>query len=357
MSTRLGVVAAGRINNFDFIRFLAALLVIFSHSFPLTGSTEPLLAFSHNTFSFGGFAVATFFMLSGFLITKSYQKSTNTFSYFYSRFLRIYPALICLVLITLFIIGPLLTTDSLSAYFKNKHTYEYLINLSSLRKKLELPGVFINNPLRQVNGCLWTLPHEMLCYCLVAIFGLCIRKRFLEFAVLLVMAIFVFRPYLFFDIEFYHHLFYFVCGSVFFLLKDRIVLKRSTAIICIFLCFLNFRFTYIKSLAVIIHGCSFTYVLFYFSFLKSTYLKDFAKNGDFSYGLYLWGFPVQQFLIGNLNVYNSYLNFALSAIITLVLAFLSWHLIEKTALKFKKAKSSHESAIQPDRKEWVPEMV
>ena len=106
----------GRNNNFDFIRFAAALSVVFSHAFDLSGNkyAEPLRQLKGDVLSIGNIAVATFFIISGFLINQSFVRSSNVASYFYSRTLRIYPALIAVTLISVFLIWPLLTIFTIS---------------------------------------------------------------------------------------------------------------------------------------------------------------------------------------------------------------------------------------------------
>lgn len=334
MNVRLGAVMSKKENNFDFIRFLAAVGVIFSHSYPLTGAlNEPLIILSNNKFTIGSIAVTSFFILSGFLITKSYVNSKSTLLYFRARALRIYPALICVVLITVFFIGPLVYSSSPVEYFQNKKNYVYLINLTSLRHFSS--SLFLNNPLPQVNGCLWTLPHEMLCYCMVPIVGACVKRRFVEFLFLSLLTASLFSTYILFNVDFYLNLFCFACGSSIFLLRNRIVLKHSVAVVCFALTVINMRFNPTKSLAFMINAMTFSYVLFYLSYLKPTYFKNFAKKGDFSYGIYLWGFLIQQLIIFQFDILSPGLNFIVSTLITLPIAFVSWHLIEKQALKLK----------------------
>ena len=89
--------ASGRNNNFDFIRFVAASLVIFSHAYRLAtgrGDIEPLVLFSGSQIWFGHLAVIIFFVISGFLIAQSYERSSNVIVYFWARALRIIPALV-----------------------------------------------------------------------------------------------------------------------------------------------------------------------------------------------------------------------------------------------------------------------
>lgn len=163
---------SGRINNFDVLRYFAAVLVIYSHSYPLTGkSIEPLALLSKGQWTFGGVAVAIFFVISGFLVSNSFERST-VLQYTVNRFLRIFPGLFMAVLLSVFVLGPLFTSLEISEYFSNNLTYSYLNNSLLLSVQYVLPGMFETNLYpNAVNGSIWTIPYEILGYILVAIIG------------------------------------------------------------------------------------------------------------------------------------------------------------------------------------------
>ncbi|MDY6969909.1 MAG: acyltransferase [Spirochaetota bacterium] len=162
-------------NNFDFIRFIASFFVILSHSFPLSygnNQNEPLRLLTGNV-TLGSVGVYIFFIISGFLITISFVRSKNLLIYFINRILRIYPAVILVVLLTVFVFGPILTQYSISEYFSNTQTYKYLFTATVFDVRYNLPGVYKNNPFSStLNGSLWTLRFELVMYIAVAIFGL-----------------------------------------------------------------------------------------------------------------------------------------------------------------------------------------
>jgi peptidoglycan/LPS O-acetylase OafA/YrhL len=119
-------------------------------------------------------AVNVFFVLSGYLVTRSLLGHNDILDYILARALRIYPALIVLVLLTVFVLGPLTTTLALDDYFNTRSVYGYLVYdsvaLSLFHTRFELPGVFENLPYAGiVNGSLWNLPWEMLMYGLLAV--------------------------------------------------------------------------------------------------------------------------------------------------------------------------------------------
>ena len=150
----------------DIIKLLAAVMVILSHSFHLSSNTlDPVESLTNGFLTFGGLAVAIFFTYSGYYVSKSLKK--NDKKYIGKRAKRIFPELIIVVLITIFIIGPIFTTKTMSEYFLNFRTYFYLLN-AILIPYHNLPGVFLNNCYGPtVNGALWTLPVEFFCYILL----------------------------------------------------------------------------------------------------------------------------------------------------------------------------------------------
>jgi len=173
MSIPLSDYTISRNNNFNLIRFIAAVLVLFSHSFALVlgvADTEPLVVLVGMTA--GTIAVDVFFIASGFLITSSYVARNNLLTFFWARLLRIYPALIISVLFCVFVLGPLFTKNNLDDYLSDSQTYRYLVKNAILFFGVEyrLPGVFLDLPYAAiVNGSLWTLPYEVRLYVILAL--------------------------------------------------------------------------------------------------------------------------------------------------------------------------------------------
>lgn len=153
----------GHMNNFDFLRFFAAAMVIYCHSFALgTGrfDKEPMFVYSCGQFHFGTLAVVIFFIMSGFLVTMSFDRSISAGSFFYNRVLRIFPGLVFVVIVTAFLLGPFVSSLPLHEYFTNSHTYSYLMTITLRGHSAHdfLPGVLSRNILpNTVNGSLWTL--------------------------------------------------------------------------------------------------------------------------------------------------------------------------------------------------------
>ncbi len=155
----------GKRNNFDLIRLSAAVLVLFSHSYPLSArTTEPLQSFTGYD-TFGTLAVEVFFLISGLLITKSWMDTPHAGDFIRKRFLRIFPAFAAVTLLSVFALGPVFTQIPLKEYFSSRLTWSYLGNPFMLPTRYSLPGVFESNPYpAAVNGSIWSLPLEILMY-------------------------------------------------------------------------------------------------------------------------------------------------------------------------------------------------
>jgi peptidoglycan/LPS O-acetylase OafA/YrhL len=171
VEANLESVISGRENNLNIIRLFAAFMVLFSHAFILSGSNEPITLFYNETY--GVFGLDIFFVMSGFLITQSYLRTHNPAHFIWSRALRIFPALFCVVTLTAFVLGPLVTTLPLDAYITNPRTYSYLLTLTLYIGPNSLPGVFPHNPFAfAVNGSLWMLKYMVAFYALVLFLGI-----------------------------------------------------------------------------------------------------------------------------------------------------------------------------------------
>ncbi|MFZ3590399.1 acyltransferase family protein [Bacillus sp. DJP31] len=323
-----------RKNNLDIIRFIAASLVLFSHAYPLTtgnNGSEPFAIFTKGQMTFGEFAVSIFFVISGFLITQSFERSKDPIYYIKARTLRIFPGLVFCVLLSTFIVGPILTDLSLIDYFKNRETYDYLKTITLYWVQYDLPGVFESNIWPgAVNGSLWTLWYEFFFYIVVVVLGVTrlLDKRF-------VLLCFFLSTVLYFLGKggLYTDLFrYFSAGMVFYLFRSQIKLNGWLALVSFVTLLLTAQLGYFVY-SFTIFGA---YLLFYLAFETRLRMHNFGKFGDFSYGIYIYAFPVQQVVVYLFNDQITPLgNFLFSFPITLIFAILSWYAIEKRALKYK----------------------
>src|SRR5262249_48958743 len=149
----------------------AATLVLIDHSDPLTGRPGHPGPFGYETL--GGFAVAVFFIISGFLVAASWERAPRVGAFMLKRALRIIPAYAVVIAFAVLVLVPLVTDLTLRAYFHDRLTWGYFRSLSFVEVWYSLPGVFAHNayPLA-VNGSIWTLPIEVAMYIALAAFGL-----------------------------------------------------------------------------------------------------------------------------------------------------------------------------------------
>ncbi|MFM7726993.1 MAG: acyltransferase family protein, partial [Flavobacteriales bacterium] len=179
-------------NNLDAIRLFAALFVLIGHAPAMLYnegySWDPINElFGLRIQTLG---VCIFFVVSGFLVSRSWQERSSIRGFILSRVLRIFPALIIVVALSVFVLGPCLTTLSISDYFLSPVTLKYLQNVSLYRMYYYLPGVFEGNPHPgSVNGSLWTLPYEFTCYLLLMTLGIikALKNRLVALLIILVI--------------------------------------------------------------------------------------------------------------------------------------------------------------------------
>lgn len=335
--------AEGRHNNFDLIRFVAATLVIISHSFAAAGGhTEPGIGSN----SLGTIGVYVFFTISGFLVTRSWLLHPRVSAFIGKRLLRILPGLAGATLFVLFIIGPIFTTLPLKQYFKDPLTLLYIGNIGIFSLNYNLPGVFTHNSFaNNVNGSIWTLPHEFIAYIGIGFagaFGL-LKKRppvVWSYALVLIasyvlISIFKNTALYVLDLQlapFFHMIPFFVIGSLLYIHRDKIPLSELWALIATILLVVSPHIHgqyYIRLLVI-------PYLVIFLALIPTRYARQFGRYGDFSYGIYIYGWTVQQSIeaiskeaIGPLHM------LAYTFPITLLLAIASWYVIEKPFLKLK----------------------
>ena len=331
-------------NNLDSLRLLGAGAVLFSHSWPIgMGKPYPTIF----DIPIGRIGVYLFFFISGLLITQSATRSKSAKVFFINRALRIYPGLIACVLLTAIILGPLASNLNVIEYFSNKETWLYLQNMSGVKLEANLPGVFNNNHLKTVNGSLWTLPYEIACY---FIFYLIAKQKSKTASLILLASIFTCAtvqllsdsgtnlPFANQHTERLSRLLIpFSIGS---LLATHSKLNERNSIIIVSLAslmLLAWSKNSIHEIATIIATCSLTTLI---AFHTPKFNLTPIKWGDFSYGLYIYAFPVQQVLSQALHPQSSreIAAYIITSIaITTIIARISWIFIEKPALKLKPA--------------------
>lgn len=339
-------------NSFDILRHIFATLVIVAHAYILflgaTGDMD-IITKTLKTVSLGHISVIGFFVISGFLITQSMLNSKNYFDYFFKRILRIYPALIVAICLSAFVIGPLVTNLPWDSYLHSGVKAYVLNNLNLIGNTAYTIGdVFNSNPYPSaINGSLWTIKHEVAAYVMVALlsfFTILKHKKITLVLTLILFIVAILKPVIDFGSIglkvgvlteykwFFELMFYFMLGTVMYLYKDKIIMSPKFFLLaCIVFCCGIF----INKIDIVIYF-TFPYIVIYLSTLKTIFQTK--KIGDFSYGLYIYAFPIQQLLVYYLknHIHNIYVYILLSIICTLIVSVFSWFLVEKPFLSLKK---------------------
>lgn len=347
MSIKLSACAKGKDNNLNLIRIAAAFSVLLTHCFVLvTGSpdSEPLRMSLGVTL--GSVAVDIFFITSGFLVTGSLLSKKSLIDFALARALRIFPALIAMVTLTIGL-GALLSSLPLYAYIQNSETGHYFLKCATLVSGVtySLPGVFKNNPYQGiVNGSLWTMPFEIKMYGILALtWGLSSLARqkdawpFKLMTSLSVVASGAFIIYRHFESSsappFSTLFFMFFTGSVYCIFKDHVQL--SSKVFWLLLMAVAFAANINKDLFFLAYTFSVSYLLLYIAYVPSGFVRKYNDFGDYSYGIYIYAFPVQQAIADLMPGVQVVSMLLMSSAITFLLAFMSWHLIEKRVLLMK----------------------
>uniref|UniRef100_A0AAU2JNW9 Acyltransferase n=1 Tax=Streptomyces sp. NBC_00049 TaxID=2903617 RepID=A0AAU2JNW9_9ACTN len=366
----LGELYSPRANSFGVLRLVLASSVVLSHVWPLGwGPLDPLWRYSGQQTDVGKMAVIGFFVLSGFMITGSGARSTSG-RYAWHRALRILPGLWGSLLVSTLIILPALyyyLHGSVGGYWNHPEgPFSYLKGMwnTSISTHWDISGVLSEGKARGtnfdpgVNGALWSLKYEIFCYVMVGVLaaaGALTRARKLVPLSAAALGILILRDWITHSslrgipgdmksvvqvpllgdmgVHFIVHLcFVFLIGATFQLYKDRIPVNDGLAAIC----------------AVVLGGTLLFGGVFVFGYPAFAYLllwlavrlpRPFHKVGrkrDYSYGIYIYGFTVEQALaLLGYAKYGKVGFLVLAAAGTLVLAALSWHLIEAPAMKLK----------------------
>lgn len=341
-----------RDNNFNLIRFFSAFLVLFSHHFVLTNTVANVEPFAYLGMTLGGIAVDVFFITSGLLITAGYYASKNLLSFARARVLRIYPALIISVLFCILVVGPIFTQLPLNDYFSDPLTLKFLKRNSLLINDISynLPGTFTENHVKNaVNGSLWSLPYEVKMYAILPFIliltGIVSQQLnitwFAKYFVLLLtitaVLIDTLNQHNGVTDQFTRLFSLFFIGVTFYLWRHTINLSWKIFCLCFLVLILASNSSKYFSVAYLF---CLPYLLIFLAYIPSGFIRNFNNIGDYSYGIYIYAFPVQQSLVAMKLELSGATIFLLTCIITLTLAVISWHCVEKPALKFKNRASS-----------------
>ena len=319
-----------RSNNLNFLKFVASLAVIISHAYPLSKGEETvdfLLQVSGQTLGLGGVAVAVFFVSSGFFVSKSIERKNDTIVYLKARLKRLLPPLWFMLIVVILICAVGFTTLSISDYFFNTQFLKYCLNFFLIPIH-SLPSVFDSNVYPSViNGALWTLPIELICYVvLLVIYKLKLfnKNSYKIFSIIMVLGfIFVYcipLPFIIFIRGYMAPFFMFYLGSLFWVYKDQIYISRKLYYISIFI-LIALTLAHFGHLALCL---SFPYIVIYISFQLPQCGKMLSNLGNYSYGIYLFGWPIQQMVV---SAFGGSMSIVLNCFISIPLACLAGILV------------------------------
>jgi peptidoglycan/LPS O-acetylase OafA/YrhL len=339
---------SGKPSGFDYLRIALSVSVLLWHSYQVSYGESAALAFWNETRgTLLPIILPAFFALSGFLVSGSLFRNPDTKTFLLLRGIRIFPALSVEVILAAIVLGPILTSYTLARYFSDIRLYKYFLNIVG-RIHYILPGVFENNPEQNiVNSQLWTIPFELECYIVIAICSIVglIRNRRLLLVGFVGSSV---------GLAIWNSLhgdsaapaggvngrvlvLCFLAGVVIYAYRDRIVLRARWASLCFVLTVVLFR-VHLDQLQLPVYLCPLlvAYMTVYVGLLNPQ-RSIIINAGDFSYGVYLYSFPIQQAVASVFGVGGGWLqNVAISLPLVGGLALFSWWFIEKPFLKVRR---------------------
>lgn len=285
-------------NNIDLIRLFAALLVVWHHANVFGGGTGP--HFLPHSLDAGGVGVATFFFFSGMLVTNSLLTRRRVVPFALSRFFRIFPAYAVVILLSVFLIGPVFTSLGIHDYFKSSQTWDYLLKNLCFVPRYDLPGVFEGHVNAAVNGSIWSLPTEIGCYMLLLVSYLVVSRfkvnLWIPIAFWLLVALVPTETLLqTMGVQYVLYdrvcLFCFVIGSIMAVYQEKIRIDVSIVGGLLLLSLITWRY---ENVCPFVFMVMLPILLLFVTSIKP--LDRFKPRHDISYGVYLWHWPVMQMI-------------------------------------------------------------
>lgn len=327
-------------NNFTLIRILAAIAVVYGHCFALAkdceGCVDTTLSLTKWRYS-GDVALYVFFFVSGFLITASLHKNRSYFKFFGARFKRIFPGLFAFIVITTFVVGPAFTSLSLAEYFASKATWSFVFKNIILKEYVyALPGVFDNARYASVTtGTTWSLWVEVRLYvisCTVAVLGATRSRAIGNVLVLSLIGWGVFAPSSFpligINPDNLRIAAFYAAGSLVYINRDVLQIGTEGMI--------PLGIALIAARGYpgydVIASAFLCYAVLAFALARKVKLPSFVQ--DYSYGIYLYGWVVQQIIAVQAPQWGPYKMMMLAVPVSVILGAASWFLVEKPAMRF-----------------------
>ena len=324
-------------NNVDLLRLLAACAVIIGHSHALVpgGAATPdfVGALFREEYA-GSLAVKFFFFLSGLVVCNSLIARRDLLGFFITRGFRILPGLVVCLLLCVFALGGVFSTLPWRDYVAHPDTWRFLGRNLVLWPVWELPGVFQTNPNHAINGSLWTLRLEVLCY--IGLFGFsavgALHSRLIGSLAMaaIILCAFTWPASMamlgFNSTESSPLPACFAFGALLALNQDdcKISVWLWLGVVPVFLLLQQ-----TAAYQVLLYGTVFYGALVLAS---APWVVKLKLPGDYSYGVYIYGYPVQQSLVALWPEMNLHLHQGVALTIAILLAIASWRLVEKPSI-------------------------
>ena len=347
-------------DGFGTVRLVAAYCVIAFHGMPLVGA-ESGWSWGDPWYHYGTLTVAAFMAMSGTFVMRAWESRPRLGEFWLRRALRILPGLIVVLALSAFALGPLVTTLPSSDYYSHPSTWTYLVrNVLLFPQQYQLPGAFMENPYGPaVNGSLWCLPVEVLGYLMVTIVGLLgiASRRYLIFAVagafaaLLVLNVnsviqlpqttlmLLTNPLL-------QYMSIYAMGIAAWLYRDRIPLSWWGVAACVVIEVISYQ----SPVGAITRAVTVPYAVVTVGakLPKSLCLPSWLTATSF--GVFIYGFPVEQTLV-YLGISQTWQVITLGLAISTIFGLLSWHLVEKHGLRLRTALMRNSAHKRPARED------
>jgi peptidoglycan/LPS O-acetylase OafA/YrhL len=329
-----------RSSGFDYLRVSLATAIILWHTVPTSYGAAAQFQTPLLLRMFVMAILPMFFSLSGFLVSGSLDRSPSLVTFYGLRLLRIVPALAAEVTLSALILGTAFSTFSAASYFTDPEFRIYFLNMLGYIHFF-LPGMFLGNPVPGVvNLQLWTIPYELECYLVIGVLAfLRVIKNRMLLLILLVVVQLVFAIHGFHGAQMTGRVtvggrmlvLAFIFGVALNSYKDKIPFNGFIAALSAILMLASLSFGPTRYLC----GLPSAYLTIYLGLLNPPRLP-LIFSGDYSYGLYLYGFPIQQAVASFPSLRHWYINFAIAYPLALFCAVGSWWLLEKRALSFRR---------------------
>ena len=339
-----------QVNHFTFLRLIFASLVIVGHAAELTdGNTSRELFHRLGArLTAGDFAVDAFFVISGYLILQSWSQQPSVRAFLVKRVLRILPAFLVAYLMSVLVVGRI---GGGAAYFARWSTpegvFQFFRGIFVLTYPYA-PPVFPGFPYPLSNGSIWTIAYEFRCYLLIpflAMMGLYERPLALVAAWIAIVAgswwYGATHPGDAMALGLVHFLPFFLAGSCAYLYREKIRWGRALGVVSMVAAALSMSSLAASSLVLPIAG---SYAVLWLALSEWSPLRFCTPRNDVSYGVYLYGWPIQKLLLWYLPAVPLAGQAAGTLGASLLLGWLSWTLIEKRGLAWKTSWAQREAS-------------